>query len=144
MQATSYASYIQKLLGNTDIDLKPKTIASLSQDCSKWRKLVVACSAAEWWCWWTVVVIKQCLLLFTKIKTWNISGIAYYDIGPGVLKFGLGGSVRLTPQNPYPFLGICSRKFKTGPVFRDFPAHKSYPCLGLLCKKVTRLSGTSP
>ena len=27
-------------------------------------------------------------------------------------------------------------------MFRDFPALKSYPCLGLLCKKVTRLSGT--
>ena len=24
----------------------------------------------------------------------------------GVLRFGLGGSVRLTPQNPYPFLGV--------------------------------------
>ena len=24
----------------------------------------------------------------------------------GVLRFGLGGSVRLMPQNPYPFLGV--------------------------------------
>ena len=35
-QATSYASYIQKLLGDTDSDLKPEAIASLAQDCSEW------------------------------------------------------------------------------------------------------------
>ena len=29
-QATSYASYIQKLLGDTDSDLKPEAIASLA------------------------------------------------------------------------------------------------------------------
>ena len=26
--------------------------------------------------------------------------------GEGVLGFGLGGGVRLTPQNPYPYLGV--------------------------------------
>ena len=46
-QATSYTSYIQKLLGDTDCDLKPEAIASLAQDRSEWRKFVVACSAAE-------------------------------------------------------------------------------------------------
>ena len=44
----------------------------------------------------------------------------------------------------YGFYPENFEKFKTGPVFMDFPANKSYPCLGLLCKKVTRLSGTSP
>ena len=29
-----------------------------------------------------------------------------YQSRGGVLRFGLGGSVRLTPQNPYPFLGV--------------------------------------
>ena len=38
---------IQKLLGDTDSDLKPEAIASLAQDRSKWRQFVVACSAAE-------------------------------------------------------------------------------------------------
>ena len=46
-QATSYASYIQKLLGDTDSDLKPEAIASLAQYRSEWRSFVVACSAAE-------------------------------------------------------------------------------------------------
>ena len=46
-QATSYALYIQRLLGDTDSDLKPEAIASLAQDRSEWRKFVVACSAAE-------------------------------------------------------------------------------------------------
>ena len=44
----------------------------------------------------------------------------------GVLKFGFGGGVRLTTQNPYPFLGVEIFGLflgiwpKIGPVFKDF------------------------
>ena len=36
-KTTSYAAYIQKLLGDTDSDLKSEAIASLAQDHSEWR-----------------------------------------------------------------------------------------------------------
>ena len=36
-----------------------------------------------------------------KNKEWVV-----YKPGGGVLRFGLGGSARLTPQNPHPFLGV--------------------------------------
>ena len=55
----------------------------------------------------------------------------------GVFEFGFGGDVRLTTQNPYPFLGVIlaellpvfrniSQKIQNfRPVFRDFIAEKS-------------------
>ena len=46
-QRTSYISYIQKLLGDTENDLHPDAIALLASDRRSWRKFVVACSAAE-------------------------------------------------------------------------------------------------
>ena len=55
-QATSYISYIQKLLGDTDRVLEPEAIASLAQNRSESRKFVDACSAAEWLWWWLSVV----------------------------------------------------------------------------------------
>ena len=46
-QRTSYISYIQKLLGDTENDLHADAIALLASDRCSWRKFVVACSAAE-------------------------------------------------------------------------------------------------
>ena len=46
-QKTSYMSYVQKLLGDTENDLHEEAIASLASDRFTWRKFVVACSAAE-------------------------------------------------------------------------------------------------
>ena len=53
-QRTSFLTYVQRLLGDCDGMLQPDQIATLAQDRSKWRKLVVTCSAAEgWWRWHT-------------------------------------------------------------------------------------------
>ena len=49
-QRTSYISYVQKLLGDTENDLHEDAVASLATDrftWFTWRKFVVACSAAE-------------------------------------------------------------------------------------------------
>ena len=49
-QRTSYLSYIQKLLGDTNSMLHPKAIADLAQNRSDWRKFAIACCAADrWW-----------------------------------------------------------------------------------------------
>ena len=47
-QRTSYMSYNQKLLGDTENDLHEEAIVSLASDRFIWRNFVVACSAAEW------------------------------------------------------------------------------------------------
>ena len=44
---TQYLTYIQRLMGDNDGMLQEKQIATLAKDRSAWRKLVVACSAAE-------------------------------------------------------------------------------------------------
>ena len=46
-QRTSYLSYIQKLLGDTNSMLHPKAIADLAQNRSDWRKFAIACCAAD-------------------------------------------------------------------------------------------------
>lgn len=46
-QKTSYLAYIQNLLGDNSNLLQADAIAKLALDRSAWRKLVVACSAAE-------------------------------------------------------------------------------------------------
>ncbi len=46
-QRTSYLSYIQKLLGDTDNWLNLDAITALAMDRSVWRSFVVACFAAE-------------------------------------------------------------------------------------------------
>ena len=52
-QRTSYLSYIQKLLGDTNSMLHPKAIADLAQNRSDWRKFAIACCAADRW-WWII------------------------------------------------------------------------------------------
>ena len=44
---TLYLAYIQQLLGDNESMLQEHQIAKLAQDRCEWRKLVVACSAAE-------------------------------------------------------------------------------------------------
>ena len=44
---TLYLQYVQHLLGDTEGMLQPNKIVSLAQDRISWRKLVVACSAAD-------------------------------------------------------------------------------------------------
>lgn len=44
---TLYLQYVQHLLGDIEGMLQPNKIVSLAQDRSSWRKLVVACSAAD-------------------------------------------------------------------------------------------------
>ena len=44
---TSYLSYIQHVLGYTEDEMPASTIATLAQDRSAWKNLVIACSAAE-------------------------------------------------------------------------------------------------
>ena len=46
-QMTSYMSYVQNLLGDTENYLHEEAIASLAYDRFTWRKFVVASSAAE-------------------------------------------------------------------------------------------------
>ena len=46
-QRTSYLSYIQKLLGDTDGMLQPNAIRNLAQNRSEWRKFVIACCATS-------------------------------------------------------------------------------------------------
>jgi len=46
-QHTSYLTYIQHLFGDYDGMLSTEQLVTLAQDRSKWRKLVVDCSAAE-------------------------------------------------------------------------------------------------
>ena len=46
-QRTSFLSYIQKLLGDTNSMLHPKAIADLAQNRSDWRKFAIACCAAD-------------------------------------------------------------------------------------------------
>ena len=46
-QRTSYLSYIQKLLGDTNSMLHPKAIADLAQNRSDWRKFAIACCAVD-------------------------------------------------------------------------------------------------
>ena len=50
-QRTLFLRYIQNLLGDTDNMIGPGKLSKLAQDCCGWRKLVVACSAADrLWC----------------------------------------------------------------------------------------------
>ena len=44
---TLYLTYIQQLLGDHEGMLQEQQIATLAKDCRAWRKLVVACAAAE-------------------------------------------------------------------------------------------------
>ena len=44
---TLYLTYIQRLLGDHEDMLQEKQIATLAKDRRAWRKLVVACAAAE-------------------------------------------------------------------------------------------------
>ena len=44
---TLYLTYIQRLLGDNESMLQEHQIATLAKDRRAWRKLVVACSAAE-------------------------------------------------------------------------------------------------
>ena len=45
--STSYLKYIQRLLGDNEGMFQERQIATLATDRRAWRKLVVACSAAE-------------------------------------------------------------------------------------------------
>ena len=44
---TSYLAYIQQLLGDNESLMQEEQIAAIANDRSVWRKLVVACSAAD-------------------------------------------------------------------------------------------------
>ena len=44
---TSYLTYIQRLLGDNEGMIEDRQIVTLAQDRRAWKKLVVACSAAE-------------------------------------------------------------------------------------------------
>ena len=44
---TSYPAYVQRVLGYDEGMISAEQIAHLSQDRNAWRRLVVACSAAE-------------------------------------------------------------------------------------------------
>ena len=46
-QRTSYLSYIQNLLGDSNNMLQPKGITNLAQNRSDWRKLAIACCADD-------------------------------------------------------------------------------------------------
>ena len=46
-QKTSYLSYVQKLLGDTDDMMQPQHIKNLDLNRNEWRKYVIACCAAE-------------------------------------------------------------------------------------------------
>ena len=46
-QRTLFLRYIQHLLGDTDNMIGPGKLSELAQDRRGWRKLVVACSAAD-------------------------------------------------------------------------------------------------
>ena len=46
-QKTSYLSYVQKLLGDTDDMMQPQHIKNLALNRNQWRKYVIACCAAE-------------------------------------------------------------------------------------------------
>ena len=46
-QRTSYLTYIQRMFGDYEGMLRPDQLVTLAQDRSKWRKLVVDCSAVE-------------------------------------------------------------------------------------------------
>ena len=46
-QRTLFLRYIQHLLGDTDNMIGPGKLSELAQDFCGWRKLVVACSAAD-------------------------------------------------------------------------------------------------
>ena len=46
-QRTLFLRYIQHLLGDTDNMIGPSKLSELAQDRCGWRKLVVACSAAD-------------------------------------------------------------------------------------------------
>ena len=54
-QRTLFLRYIQHLLGDTDNMIGPGKLSELAQDRRGWRKLVVACSAADWWWWWYLI-----------------------------------------------------------------------------------------
>ena len=52
---TSYISYINQVLGYDKHEMSADQIATIAQDRSAWRNLVVACSAAEGW-WWSPLI----------------------------------------------------------------------------------------
>ncbi len=64
-QSTSFLTYIQRLLGDSECMFQPDQITSLAQARKGWKKLVVACSAADRW-WWLLHIN------ITVMRSWKL------------------------------------------------------------------------
>ena len=72
-QRTLCLRYIQHLLGDTDNMIGPGKLSELAQDRCGWRKLVVACPAADPW-WITLITIGYPRTMNAQLLSLSLRG----------------------------------------------------------------------
>ena len=68
-QRTLFLTHIQHLLGDTDNMIGPDKLSELAQNRCGWKKIVVACSAADRWWWYTIETPRYRVFSFA----WSMS-----------------------------------------------------------------------